>query len=62
MKNLIFVFFTYHLIFFSLALKTALFFQNSSVTVMAVIVVIALYNQSSFSAYWMIIIQGYLIL
>jgi hypothetical protein len=28
---------------------------------MAVLVVIALYNQSSFPAYWMIIIQGFLI-
>ncbi|CAF3361808.1 unnamed protein product [Rotaria sp. Silwood1] len=43
------------------ALKKSLYFQNLSVAVMAVLVVIALYNQSSLPSYWMIIIQGFLI-
>jgi hypothetical protein len=47
--------------FFFLGLRKALYFQNLSVALMAVLVVIALYNQSSLPSYWMIIIQGYFI-
>ncbi|CAF2056921.1 unnamed protein product [Rotaria magnacalcarata] len=43
------------------ALRKALYFQNLSVSVMAVLVVIALYNQSWLPSYWMLIIQGILI-
>ncbi|CAF3783767.1 unnamed protein product [Rotaria sordida] len=42
-------------------LRKSLYFQNLSVAVMAVLVVIALYYQSSLPQYWMIIIQGFLI-
>lgn len=43
---------------FLLALRTALYFQNLSVALMAILVVFALYNQNSLPSYSIIIIQG----
>ncbi|CAF1025502.1 unnamed protein product [Adineta steineri] len=43
------------------SLRKILFFQNLSVASMAVLVVYALYNQSTIPSNWMIIIQGFLI-